>query len=127
MLKIVDNKIYMVRGDDEELDVVTKNADGTDYEMQPEDILTLTVRSKPTEDSLPLIQISSAPGSTRIVIRHEDTAEMAYGSYSADVQLMTGDGRRKTVWPDLDTGATSTRMRASNIGNFNLASEVTML
>ena len=29
MLKIVDNKIYMVRGDDEELDVVPKNADGT--------------------------------------------------------------------------------------------------
>lgn len=127
MLKIVDNKIYMVRGDDEELDVVPTNADGTDYEMQPEDVLTLTVRSKPEADSPPLLQISSLPGSTRIVIRHEDTAEMSYGPYSADVQLMTGDGRRKTVWPDMDTGSASTRFSAQNMRNFNLASEVTML
>lgn len=127
MLKIVDNKIYMVRGDDEEIEVVPKNADGADYEMQPDDVLTFTVRSKPAEDSLPLLQVSSIPGSARIVIRHEDTAELDYGSYSADVQLMTGDGKRKTVWPELDTGSGSTRFSAQNMRNFYLASEVTML
>lgn len=127
MLKIVDGKIYMVRGDDEELEVVAKNSDGTDYEMQPGDVLTLTVRKNPREDSAPLLQVSSVPGDTRIILRHEDTAGMDYGAYSADVQLMTEDGRRKTIWPDLDTGAASTRMSSQNMRNFFIASEVTML
>lgn len=127
MLKIINNNIYMVRGDDEELDIITKNSDGTDYKMQPGDVLTFTVRKTPTENSAPLIQISSTPGSSAIILRHEDTANMEYGAYSADIQMITEDGKRKTIWPDLNTGANSTRMSAQNMRNFFLASEVTML
>lgn len=125
---IIDNgAIYMVRGDDEELEVVLTVGEGETaepYEMQPGDVLTLTVRAVPAEDSAPLLQIDSAPGSSRIVIRHEDTAELDYGMYSADVQLTTADGIRKTVWPPLEP--VRSRLRQRNMKNFNIASEVTI-
>lgn len=123
---IEDGKIYMVRGDDEALDVTLTLDDGeTVYELQPGDVLTLTVRETPSQDSEVLLQISGAPGSARIPIRHEDTAQLEYGEYSADMQLRTADGIRKTVWPVLE--ASRQRLRAGNLKNFNIASEVTML
>lgn len=123
---IEDGKIYMVRGDDEVLDVTLTLDDGeTPYEMQSGDVLTLTVRREPSQDSEVLMQIPGAPGSTRIPIRHEDTAQLEYGAYSADIQLYTADGLRKTVWPVLE--ASRQRLKAGNLKNFNIASEVTML
>lgn len=123
---IEDGKIYMVRGDDEALDVELTLDDGeTAYEMQSGDTLTLTVRETPSRDSEVLLQITGAPGSPRIPIRHEDTAQMEYGAYSADIQLLTAEGERRTVWPTLQTGAR--RITSANLKNFNIASEVTML
>ena len=119
MLKVENNKIYMVRGDDEVLAVAL---DG--YEMAAGDMLTLTVRETPTADSQVLLQISGAPGSNRIVISHADTAEAAYGAYSADVQLLTADGLRKTVWPTNITDPS--RLRAANMKNFMIVNEVTV-
>lgn len=123
---IEDGKIYMVRGDDEALDVSLTLDDGeTPYELQPEDVLTLTVRRETSQDSEVLLQISGVPGGARIPILHEDTAQLEYGEYSADIQLRTADGLRKTVWPVLE--ASRQRLRAGNLKNFNIASEVTML
>lgn len=124
MLKIESDAIWMYRGDDEALEIELTVGDGERYEMQPGDVLTLTVRETPSADSAPLLQIDSAPGVNRIVIRHADTAELEYGQYSADIQLTTADGVRKTVWPPLE--ASSLRTRARNLKNFNLVSEVTM-
>lgn len=124
---IIDNgKIWMVRGDDEALDVTLTLDDGeTPYEMRPGDVLTLTVRETPSRDSAVILQTSGAMGSSRILIRHEDTENVAYGAYSADIQLMTEDGERKTVWPALE--ASSRRVTEANLKNFNIASEVTAL
>ena len=123
---IEDGKIYMVRGDDEALDVSLTLDDGeTAYALQPGDVLTLTVRKKPSRESEIMMQISGAPGSSRIPIRHEDTKDMEYGAYSADIQLNTADGIRKTVWPALETS--NRRLTAAALKNFNIASEVTML
>lgn len=119
MLKVENNKIYMVRGDDEVLAVAL---DG--YEMGEADTLTLTVRELPSADSKVLLAITSAPGSDRIVISHADTAEVAYGAYSADVQLMTAEGLRRTVWPTNITE--NSRQRVANMKNFMLVSEVTI-
>lgn len=123
---IEDGKIYMVRGDDEVLDVTLTLDDGeTPYELQPGDVLTLTVRKEPARDSEILMQISGVSGGARIPIRHEDTKDLEYGAYSADIQLYTADGLRKTVWPVLE--ASRQRLKAGNLKNFNIASEVTML
>lgn len=121
--------IWLVRGDDERIDVplyVAKNDELIPYEMQPGDTVTLTVRKEPDADSPILLQITGAPGQTVIPIRHADTKNLPLGRYSADIQVLTADGLRKTVWPDFEAGS-SNRWKVRNTRNFYLVSEVTML
>lgn len=116
--------IYLTKGDDAALEISGITAqDGNQYEMQAGDVLTLTVRVLPSADSPALIQIDSLPGSNRIVLRHEDTAELNVGRYSADVQLTTAEGRRFTVWPNI---AGSGRYVVKSFNNFVVMPEVTI-
>ena len=120
---IENNVIYLTKGDDAVLEASSITAaDDEEYEMQSEDVLTLTVRSVPSDKSPVLIQIDSLPGSNRIVIGHADTAELNAGRYSADVQLNTADGKRYTIWPVL-SGNQRYEMRSFN--NFVIMPEVT--
>lgn len=115
--------IYLTKGDDAVLEVSSIEAqDGSQYEMQAGEVLTFTVRALPSADSPVLLQIDSLPGSNRIVLRHEDTAELNVGRYSADVQLTTADSKRYTVWPTI-TG--SGRYVIKNLNNFVIMPEVT--
>ena len=123
MLKIEEGIIYLTRGDDAVLDVNMTNLDGETYEMKPEDKLTLTVREKPDESSMPLLMVESQGGTARLEIRSVDTAEIDPGQYSADIQLTTQDGKRYTVWPELEGSA---RYKTANFKNFVVMPEVTM-
>lgn len=125
MLKIVNNKIYIVRGDDELLQVNIHYADAqqTPYEMEAGDVLTLSVRALPLDSSPLLLQVKGEAGSDKIELTHADTAKLEYGSYSADLQLTRSDGRRMTVWP---TQLSGDRLKGKNLKNFNVAAEVTM-
>lgn len=116
--------IYLTKGDDAALEISGITAqDGSRYELHSEDVLTLTVRVLPSAESPVLIQIDSLPGSNRIVLRHEDTAELNVGRYSADVQLTTAEGRRFTVWPNI---AGSGRYVVKSFNNFVVMPEVTI-
>ena len=124
MLKIIDDKIYLVRGDDAILKVELAQQDGTAYEMQEGDIIALTVRKLPNAESEVLLSVTGASGSNEITIPHAATEGLEYGEYSADIQLTYSDGRRDTVWPeDIES---STRIKGKNMGNFILVSEVTI-
>lgn len=124
MLKIIEDKIYMRRGDDEVLEVNLSS--GTEsVQVGENETLTLTVRELPSLDSGMVFSSTSAPGSNRIIINHSDTAEADYGEYSADVQLLTAEGHRKTVWPDIDESAPP-KANAKNLKNFIILPEVTM-
>jgi len=124
MLKIIDGKIYLVRGDDEVLEV-NVSSDGEAVQLAEGDTLTLTVRELPSKESREILRVTSAPGSNRIIINHSDTADAEYGEYSADVQLMTADGRRRTVWPVIDENNIP-KAEAKNWKNFILLPEVTL-
>lgn len=120
---IESNVIYLTKGDDAVLEISSITAaDGSKYALQETDVLTLTVRSLPTSQSPVRFQIDALPGSKRIVIRHEDTAELDVGRYSADVQLTTAEGKRFTVWPSV---AGSGRYVVKNFNNFVIMPEVT--
>lgn len=115
--------IYLTKGDDAVLEVSSITTDGgVEYALQETDVLTLTVRALPSSESPVLIQIDSLQGSNRIVLRHEDTAEMNVGRYSADVQLTTADGKRYTIWPSVSG---SGRYVVKNFNNFVIMPEVT--
>lgn len=124
MLSIVDDKIYMIRGDDEVLDAALSN-DGEELELRETETLTLTVRAAPIKTSPVVLSSTSAPGSTRIVINHSDTADAEPGYYSADIQLMTAEGLRKTVWPVFNEEDLPDP-KPKNMKNFILLPEVTM-
>ena len=104
MLYISEDKdggevVNLTRGDDACLEVPMKNADGEFYKMGETEYLIFGVRRVPRLDSELLISIESAPGSNRIIFSHADTADQDVGEYSAEVQLMTAEGKRITVWP----------------------------
>lgn len=121
---IESNVIYLTKGDDAVLEVSSITAeDGSEYALQATDVLTLTVRSIPSADSPVMIQIDALPGSNRIVLRHEDTAELNVGRYSADVQLTTAEGKRHTIWPTLSGNL---RYEARSFNNFVIMPEVTI-
>lgn len=92
-------KINLTRGDDAVIEVPLQNIDEEEYVLGEDEYLIFDVRAVPREDSELLIHITSIPGSSRIVFTHEDTASLEPGQYSAEIQLMTSDGKRVTVWP----------------------------
>lgn len=122
MFYIEDDAIYLTRGDDAILDVRI-SADGEAYTMEPEDTLTLTVRASPGVENPIILSASSTPGSTRILIPQAYTVDTTPGQYSADVQLVTANGNRYTVWPRLK-GRTAYSGR--NYKNFVIMTEVTI-
>lgn len=119
MLFIEYDVIYLTRGDDAGIDV-SLTAGGVPYQMQEGDVLTLTVRERPSPDSPVLIEVHSE--TPHISITHEDTANVASGAYSADVQLLTADGKRITVFPK---PVGQHRTTALNWRNFVVMPEVT--
>ena len=120
---IESDVIYLTKGDDAVLEITSIATEGgTEYELQADDVLTLTVRALPSAQSPALLQVDALPGSRRIVFSHADTAELDVGRYSADVQLTTADGKRYTVWPTI-TG--SGRYVVKNLNNFVIMPEVT--
>lgn len=119
MLQIDNDCIYITRRDDAMFRIVLK-LNGADYEMVTGDVLVLTVRNTPEESSPILAEITSE--SNIFSISHEDTVGIPAGSYSADIQLQQGDGKRTTVWPTI---VGSNRTRVHNFRNFNVMPEVT--
>ena len=120
---IESDVIYITKGDDAVLEITSIATEGgEEYELQPEDVLTLTVRTLPSAQSPALLQVDALPGSRRIVFGHDDTAELDVGRYSADVQLTTAEGKRHTVWPTLSGNL---RYEPRSFNNFVIMPEVT--
>lgn len=116
--------INLTRGDDAVLEVPMENLVGEEYEIGEEEYLIFGVRRIPSENSELLVEIKTAPGSNRIVISHDDTVSMDPGAYSAEIQLMTAEGKRITIYPELKG-----RMRINentNRKNFILMPEVVL-
>lgn len=113
--------INLTVGDDAVLTVPLKTDDGEEYELGVNEYLIFSVREKPDESSELLIEAVSETGSNDISITHEMTANMSPGYYSAEVQYMTEDGKRITVWPKLSGNQKTSK---ANRKNFCLMTEV---
>ena len=96
MLKIVNNKIYLVRGDSGAITVTVLNADGSTRVIQPDDEILMTVRASPTSE---ILFQKTGP---EIIIDPTDTASLAFGIYCYDVQITLADGTVDTVIPKND-------------------------
>jgi hypothetical protein len=124
MLYIDGDVISITKGDDAVLEITINRSDGTVYELEPTDTLTLTVREKPCEACPVLLTSTSAPGSNRIILTGDGTGVICPGRYSYDVQLNRAEGTRFTVIPD--DIEPELRGRGRNWGNFIIMGEVTI-
>ena len=115
--------INIHRGDDGALTIpLVDKATKETYEMGPTEYIIFSVRERPDEASPLLLESETEPGSNVVVLTHEQTAAMDVGEYSADAQLMTRDGLRDTVWPELKG---KDRTSTENRKNFCVMPEVT--
>lgn len=124
MIYIEKDVINLNRGDDAVLTVPLVNYDGTEYTLGASEYMIFALRERPSEESELLLEIRSNAGENTICFKHNDTKDMDVGFYSAEIQLMTSDNQRVTVWPKL-TG--SSRTSTSNRKNFCLMTEVVLV
>ena len=96
MLYIEGNTIRLTRGDTAYLNVPLLASEGQ-YEMSPNDTLTLSVKRN-TRDTEYLFQ-KIVTGTNSFHIEPTDTAALSFGKYTYDVQLDTGNGDVFTVIP----------------------------
>lgn len=94
MLYIEGNSIRLTRGDTAYLTVpifIKVNGENTEeYTMQPDDTLTLSVKKAVRDVEYCFQKVTT--GTNTIHILPQDTAELAFGKYKYDVQLVTAGG-----------------------------------
>lgn len=89
--------VRLTRGDTAELEVTISKADGSAYEMQPDDKLIFSVKKTIKSAEYDVQKIVT--GSNVIHIDPADTANMAFANYLYDVELRTAAGAVYTVIP----------------------------
>ena len=97
MLKISGNKISLTRGDTARLTVNVTDDSGNPYEIQNDDILTLSLKKNVKE--VDYYMSKNIMGSDTFHIEPKDTSMLNFGKYTYDVQLTTSDGDVYTVIP----------------------------
>ena len=91
-----DGTIRLTRGDTARLTVpLTNETDGSPYEMQEGDTLTLTVKKAVTDEEPSFQKVGL--GTNKFHIEPKDTAQLPFGKYKYDVQLTTVYGDVYTV------------------------------
>ena len=94
-----NNTIQLTRGDTArltvELEVELEDETTQPYSVQNDDVLTLSVKKR-KEDFKPCIE-KVVKGSADFHIKPEDTAELEFGNYVYDVEILTAEGDVYTV------------------------------
>lgn len=86
------NRIILTRGDSLSLDINISDAEGSPFELAPEDKVTFTVKKYLSDDSY-VIQKQG----THITLDPYDTQRLDYGKYYYDVQVNLHTGERYTI------------------------------
>ena len=97
MLRITNEAVILTRGDSADLVVHIYDMSGTEYVLQPGDVLVFTMKINCMSDVI-IIQKDISSDST-IHLVPDDTNLLSYGDYVFDVQLTTAGGDVYTVIP----------------------------
>lgn len=90
-----DNSIELTRGDTARLAVTLAQEDGKAYEVQPGDILTLSLKKSVNDTKIAMQK--TITGGNVFYIQPEDTEGLEFAKYKYDVQLTTEAGEVYTV------------------------------
>lgn len=96
MYKVVNNKIYITRGNSAPLLFDVADRVGNAYTVQPDDVVVMTVK-KTTADSSYIIQKQLVNGLFSFV--PTDTESLDFGDYVYDVWLIMANGYKDEIIP----------------------------
>ena len=96
MLDIVDNRIYLTRGDTASIDIRLTDATGGDYEPVAGDKIYFRLKNAVFGNTLRLVKEIS-PTTLTLALSEADTANLELGTYRYEVELVTSSGDRFTV------------------------------
>ena len=91
MFAILNNTIYLTRGDTARFDIVVQNPDGTVYTPEAGDVITFTAKISAGRNA-----VISKTGST-IALAPADTASLSSGEYIYDVDIKLANGDVHTI------------------------------
>lgn len=94
MYKVINNKIYLTRGNSASLPLDVVDKDGNSYAVQPDDAVVMTVK-KTTADTTYLIQKQLVNGVFSFV--PSDTESLSFGDYIYDVWLTMANGHTDEI------------------------------
>ena len=103
MLQVVDDVIFLTKGDNESLPVNVVVNGNEPYKLGENEFLRLIVRELPNEGSQLIFEAESNPGSDKIIIPAAATSGKEPVKYSAAIRLIDGTDNQRTVWPDNTT------------------------
>lgn len=92
-----DNSIELTRGDTARLVVPLVLEDGEEYTMQPDDMLTLSLKKNKSDAECALQKVVT--GTNEFHLEPKDTKGLDFYKYKYDVQLGTAAGDIYTVIP----------------------------
>ena len=97
--KIEGTTVYLTRGDTFVATVAIKNADGSAYEVQNDDIVRFALKSAKMRagntdfvETQPLIQKTIENATLRLEIAPNDTKKLPFGMYKYDLELTKAGG-----------------------------------
>ena len=96
MLEVVDNRIYLTRGDSASIDVRLTDATGAEYEPVAGDRMYFRLKNAVFGNTLQLVK-EILPTTLTLTLSAADTANLELGTYRYEVELVTSSGDRFTV------------------------------
>lgn len=96
MYKVIQNNLYLTRGDTAVFPLKVTYMDDTEYTFEEGDKILFTVKKRTTDDET-LFQKEIANGV--LFLMPEDTKTLPYGRYCYDVQLTKQHGTVRTIIP----------------------------
>lgn len=104
MVEVQGTTIYCTRGDTLNLAITIYNADGTEYTPASGDVITfglkhntMTMGNKEYRDTMPLI--TKTISDLALVLDPSDTADLPFGEYAYDIELVKANGDVDTFIP----------------------------
>ena len=103
MLKVVNNAIYLTRGDTAILQLSIKQDDGSDYAIADTDNVLFTIK-KSTKEKTVILQKSVMDG--KIKINPEETSSLEYGTYFGGADIFLDHSGSTYIIPKLSLYST---------------------
>lgn len=104
MFNIIDNKIYLSRGDSCEIDITIKDDNDETYDLKSGETLLFSLKKITNQcKSVLTKEFENVDNDLIISFNENDTINLSFGEYVYDVILISGDNVYTIIEPTLFT------------------------